>query len=172
MAPTRPWHKEGKPPTRGPPWPQAPFIKAFYDPLLVPRLLGPPLPLKIVCHTWKVSCILPRSFQINDDIDDQAPATESGAGSHTCPQRQVLERPRTLTGVVVGSAVGTDHHSPGGVEMTLTAHSSGGWKPEIRVPAWLGEGPPPPPRFLTVSSRGGRGWCGAVSGVSFIKALI
>ena len=36
-------------------------------------------------------------------------------------------------------------------------HSAGGWKSEIRLPAWLTEGSSPSHRFLVVSLCGGRG---------------
>lgn len=54
----------------------------------------------------------------------------------------------------------------------LISHSSGGWRSEIRVPAWLGGSPLPGCRWPScprvLHGRRGR----ELSGVSFIRALI
>ena len=43
------------------------------------------------------------------------------------------------------------------INNNLISHHSEGWKPKIRVPAWLGEGPLQDHRLLAMSSHGRRG---------------
>ena len=53
-------------------------------------------------------------------------------------------------------AATTNHHRLASLCITIFFHSSGGWKSEIRVPAWSDKDLLPSYIFLIVSSQGGK----------------
>ena len=85
-------------------------------------------------------------------------AHRSQCGEERTTLFQLEECGSKLPTVVCSDAV-TKYHRLGSYTHTkkCIAHSSRGWKCEIQVPEWPGEGLPPNHR-LRLSSRGGRGW--------------